>query len=174
MKRITALILICLLLLGGCGAPAEEEFTPNDSPLISAPNTEDEPTEEQPDAPSTEQEQSPSVDTPVEDEPVEEKPDAPSTEPEQTPTVDTPSSETPDKEPEEDEERPDWTTSCMTFKRFVCVCLLDCLAGSYFVDPADRAFDDIIFILQPSEKAGKYASDVVYVAFAAPRLLLIV
>ena len=54
------------------------------------------------------------------------------------------------------------------FKRFVCVGFFDCLAGSYFVDPADGAFDDIIFILQPSKKAGKYASDVVYVTFAAP------
>ena len=115
MKRIVALLLITLLLLGGCGAPAEDTFTPNDSPLITVdpetessetpetetPSTEQEQTPSE-ETPSPEQEQAPSEETPTEDEPVEE-----------TPKEETPDEETPSDD--EDEESAEWTTSCMTF-----------------------------------------------------------
>jgi len=114
MKRITALILICLLLLGGCGAPAEEVFTPNDSPLITVdPEEKPDSPEEKPETP--EEEQNPSEELPNEVTP-EDKPVSPEEKPpveeEQTPSTEAPA------EPEEEEgdvETAEWTTSCMTF-----------------------------------------------------------
>ena len=57
---------------------------------------------------------------------------------------------------------------------FVGIGFLDGLVGADFVNSPDGAFENIVFVLQPGEKAGKNAADVVDVAAAAPAGLLIV
>ena len=51
---------------------------------------------------------------------------------------------------------------------------LDGLIGADFVNSPDGAFENIVFVLQPCEKAGKNATDIVDIAAAAPAGLLIV
>ena len=46
-------------------------------------------------------------------------------------------------------------------QRFVRVGFFDNLGGLYFVDPADRAFYDVILILQPRIEGGQNATDVI-------------
>lgn len=51
---------------------------------------------------------------------------------------------------------------------------LDGLVGADFVNSADGAFEDIVFVLQPCEKAGKNAANIVDIAAAASASLLII
>lgn len=58
--------------------------------------------------------------------------------------------------------------------RLVGIGFLDGLIGADLVDAADRAFEDIVFVLQPCEKAGQNAANVVDIAAAAPTGLLVI
>ena len=115
MKRITALLLICLFLLSGCGAPVDEDLTPNHSTHITVPENQSQEQEAQKDAPDTEEptENTPVEQPPKEETPKEETPKQEETSKEETPTPDTPEQEEPQEE--ETEQSAKWTTSCMSF-----------------------------------------------------------
>ena len=136
MKKITALLLIALMLLGGCAAPAEDTFSPDDSPLITV-----DPEVETPEETAPESEQT--AETP------EGQPDETPEDPEKEPdgTAETPVGqsvqmpETPEQnvqgesEQEQKEENTDWTTSCMSFN----ILERNTGAHTYYAHPEVRA-----------------------------------
>ena len=74
MKKYIAILLAVLLVFSSCAAPVEEDFTPNDAPIISVD-------------PETSEEESPEENTPV-DPPADTPADTPAQtpeEPEKTP-----------------------------------------------------------------------------------------
>ncbi len=119
MKRIVAIILVMLLLLRGCGAPAEENLAPKDDLLIQATpepeNNEPENTEPENTVPeNTEPENTtPENTTPENTEPESTEPE--NTEPENTEPENTEPENTEPEDTELDIDFTNWTTSCMTF-----------------------------------------------------------
>ena len=60
------------------------------------------------------------------------------------------------------------------FQRLIRIGVFDHFSGFDLVDAADRAFDDIVFILQPGKETGQNAPDVVNGHFAGTAILLII
>ena len=48
------------------------------------------------------------------------------------------------------------------FQSFITICFLDDLARLDFVNPPDRALDDVEFFFEPREKAGEYTTYIIY------------
>jgi len=113
MKKCVAILLVVLLLFSSCAAPAEEEFTPNDAPIVSV----DAAPEKETPAP---EEETPEEETPKEETPAPEE-ETPAPEETPTPEEETPAPEEEAPAPEEFEpedtagEFEDYTTTCMTF-----------------------------------------------------------
>ena len=106
MKKAVALLLILVLLLGGCGTPAEEEIVPNHTPITSDPIETPEQTPQEP--PEKTPEETPETEPEITPEKTSEQ--TPEKEPETTPET-VPEQSPPAEEPVEQQV----TLKCLTF-----------------------------------------------------------